>query len=107
VPAFGVGSRTSLALILAALPGVQSPMSKENHYWFRAKRYGLGWGLPCSWQGWTFFLIWLAVLVIAATELMPGQPLIFTLTLAGMALILVVACYIKGEPLSGGSKKTE
>jgi hypothetical protein len=31
-------------------------MGTEKHYWFRAKRYGLGWGLPCSWQGWAFFL---------------------------------------------------
>jgi hypothetical protein len=86
---------------------IQPPMNKENHYWFRAKRYGLGWGLPCSWQGWTFFLIWLAVLVIAAAELMPARPLIFTLALAAMTLILVIACYIKGEPLPGRSKRIE
>jgi hypothetical protein len=80
-------------------------MSTENHYWFRAKRFGTGWGLPRSWQGWTFFLIWLAVLAIAAIELMPGRPLIFTFALAGMAVILVAACYIKGEPLSAGVKR--
>lgn len=82
-------------------------MSTENHYWFRAKRFGLGWGLPCSWQGWTFFIIWLAVLVTAAVKLMPGRAFIFTLVLAGMTLILVLTCYIKGEPLSGGSKGIE
>jgi hypothetical protein len=90
---------------LRVVYGVESLMSKESRYWFRAKRSGLGWGLPCSWQGWTFFLIWLAVLVIAAIELMPGRPLIFTLALAGMTLILVIACYVKGEPLSGVSQK--
>jgi hypothetical protein len=73
-------------------------MSAKNHYWFRAKRYG--WGLPCSWQGWVFFLIWLAVLVVTAVKLMPGRPLVFTLALAGMTLILVLACHIKGEPFS-------
>lgn len=82
-------------------------MSTEKHYWFRAKRFGSGWGLPCSWQGWTFFVIWLALLAIAAVELMPARPLMFTFALAGMALILVAACYIKGEPLSGGSKRIE
>jgi hypothetical protein len=75
-------------------------MSAKNHYWFRAKRYGWGWGLPCSWQGWVFFLIWLAMLAVAAVKLMPGRPLVFTLALAGMTLILVLACYIKGEPFS-------
>jgi hypothetical protein len=75
-------------------------MSAKNHCWFRAKRYGWGWGLPCSWQGWVFFLIWLAVLVVTAVKLMPGRPLVFTLALAGMTLILVLACHIKGEPFS-------
>ena len=77
-------------------------MITKNHYWFRAKRYGLGWGLPCSWQGWVFFLFWLAVLAIAAANLMPRRPLVFTLVLTGMTLILVLVCYIKGEPLPGG-----
>jgi hypothetical protein len=75
-------------------------MSAKNHYWFRAKRFGLGWGLPCSWQGWVFFLIWLAMLVVAAVRLVPRRPLVFTLFLAGMTLILVLACHLKGEPLS-------
>jgi hypothetical protein len=75
-------------------------MSPENPYWFRAKRSGLGWGLPCSWQGWVFFLAWLSGLLVAAIVLMPGRPFAFTLVLSGMTLILVVICYVKGEPLS-------
>jgi hypothetical protein len=75
-------------------------MSPENPYWFRAKRSGLGWGLPCSWQGWVFFLAWLSGLLVAAIVLMPGRPFAFTLVLSGMTLIFVVICYVKGEPLS-------
>jgi len=75
-------------------------MRTERHYWFRAKRSGLGWGLPCSWPGWTFFLLWLVVLAIVAIELMPRRPFLFALALAGMTLLLVATCYIKGEPLS-------
>jgi hypothetical protein len=75
-------------------------MNTESRYWFRAKRSGLGWGLPCSWQGWTFFLIWLCVLVICAVKFIHTRPLIFTLVLAIMMLILVAACYIKGEPIA-------
>jgi hypothetical protein len=71
-------------------------------YWFRRKRLGTGWGLPCSWQGWAFFVIWLAVLLVATIKLMPGRPLAFTLVLAGMAVVLAAVCYIKGEPLSPG-----
>jgi hypothetical protein len=44
------------------------------------------------------------VLGVAAAELMPRRPLMFTLVLTGMTLILVLACYIKGEPLSRGEK---
>ena len=70
-------------------------------YWFRRKRLGIGWGLPCSWHGWVFFVIWLAVLLIATIKLMPGRPLAFALALAAMTSVLVAVCYIKGEPLAG------
>jgi hypothetical protein len=84
---------------------IASYMNTEKRYWFRAKRYGLGWGLPCSWQGWAFFLSWLAVLTVMAIGLMPRRPFLFALALGAMTLILVMVCYIKGEPLSGGSGK--
>jgi hypothetical protein len=76
-------------------------MSISGGYWFRAKRNGLGWGLPCSWQGWAFFLLWLCALALCAFKLMPGRPLMFAMVLGIMTLILVAACYIKGEPLPG------
>jgi len=75
-------------------------MSTENRYWFRAKRYGWGWGLPCSWQGWAFFVVRLTALALAAARLMPGRPVAFTIILAVMTLVLVLVCYFKGEPLS-------
>jgi hypothetical protein len=30
-------------------------MQTERKYWFPAKRYGWGWGIPSSWQGWLVF----------------------------------------------------
>ena len=27
-------------------------MQTERKYWFPAKRYGWGWGMPNTWQGW-------------------------------------------------------
>ena len=38
-------------------------MLESSKYWFRAKRYGWGWGLPCAWQGWAVLTGY--VLVIA------------------------------------------
>jgi hypothetical protein len=75
-------------------------MSSEL-YWFRRKRFGLGWGLPCSWQGWVFFIIWLAAVAFAILHFMPQSPLMFTAALSLLTVILVAVCYIKGEPLSG------
>jgi CHASE2 domain-containing sensor protein len=74
----------------------------KNQYWFRAKRYGWGWGLPCSWQGWAFFIPWLVALGVAARRLMPQHPFQFTIALALLTLLLVLVCYLKGEPLSAG-----
>jgi len=48
----------------------------DNNYWFRAKRYGWGWGLPITWQGWVVFVVCTLV----------------------MSLLLLAICYKKGEP---------
>lgn len=40
---------------------------KEQGYWFKAKKYGWGWGLPLNLKGWLsfglFFAIWLVALL--------------------------------------------
>jgi len=76
-------------------------VSIETNYWFRAKRSGLGWGLPCSWQGWVFFIVWLSILPLAAIRLMPKRPFTFAMVLGLMTIALALVCYIKGEPLDG------
>jgi hypothetical protein len=45
------------------------PMSHKTVYWFKAKRYGYGWGLPGSWQGWAFFVPWLILCMLTVREL--------------------------------------
>jgi len=32
-------------------------MPQEQNYWFPAKRYGWGWGIPVTWQGWAVMAI--------------------------------------------------
>ena len=68
-------------------------------YWFRRKRSGLGWGPPCSWQGWAFFIPWFAAVVWNTLHFMPQQPVAFTIGLALLTVILLAVCAIKGEPL--------
>jgi hypothetical protein len=72
-------------------------MSNEV-YWFRRKRFGWGWGLPSSRQGWAFFIPWLAVLVFVSFHFMPGRPFAFTMAVGALTAILVAVCAVKGEP---------
>ena len=44
-------------------------MSKKKEYWFRAKDYGWGWGLPLTWQGWLSFLTFAVILVCSLSLL--------------------------------------
>ena len=39
--------------------------------WFRVKRYGVGAGLPCSWEGWAVTAAFLAV--IFAVGVLTGE----------------------------------
>jgi len=45
-------------------------MESQRKYWFPAKRYGWGWGIPSTWQGW-LVLGAFAVLVIVGSFLFP------------------------------------
>ena len=74
-------------------------MAQAPRYWFAAKRYGWGWGLPLAWQGWLIYIGWFVVFFggLAALGLrrLPVPHLIFTLV---MVLVLFAVCSWKGEP---------
>jgi hypothetical protein len=42
---------------------------QDKSYWFPAKRYGWGWGVPLCWQGWAVLAAYLAVIVAAGADL--------------------------------------
>lgn len=77
---------------------MSEPLTKK--YWFAAKRYGLGWGLPLTWQGWVtlggYFLLLGATHYIFPPALAPIQ---FSLLVLSETVLLVVICYRTGEPL--------
>jgi hypothetical protein len=78
---------------------MSDPLSHKTVYWFKAKRYGYGWGLPCSWRGWAFFVLWLLLFVATIRELSVGRNPVYTVPLALEAVVLVLVYYWKGEPL--------
>jgi hypothetical protein len=72
--------------------------TERPQYWFRAKRYGLGWGLPLMWQGWVFLLVWAMVLLKGIRDLL-STPSSKRLAFVGvMTILLLIVCYWKGDP---------
>jgi hypothetical protein len=73
-------------------------MPPDTQYWFPAKRYGWGWGLPSTWQGWVVFAGFLA-LVAAGTFVLPQKSLAAYLVYIGVLSVLLCGiCWLKGEP---------
>ena len=70
-------------------------MTDGKSFWFEAKRYGIGWTLPVTWQGWTVVLAYFALLVagLALIET-AGYRLPYIL---GITLALVLIVVVKGE----------
>jgi len=74
-------------------------MPDEKTYWFPAKRYGWGWGLPYVWQGWVVMAIFALLVAFGAVFLLPshGRGAFVGYTVFLCAL-LVAVCWAKGEP---------
>lgn len=74
-------------------------MKRRDEYWFPAKRFGWGWGLPNSWQGWLVLVLYLVALGLLALFLPPAEnePL-FAIGVAVSTAILLAVCWRKGAP---------
>jgi hypothetical protein len=71
----------------------------QKQYWFPAKRYGWGWSLPKTWQGWVVLCGYLALLVAGCLVLPPTQNKIgFIAYVVALSAALCAVCYAKGEP---------
>jgi len=67
-------------------------------FWFPAKRYGWGWGLPTAWQGRVVFGIFFVLVGAGAVVLLPGRsPVAFVVYCILLNLLLVAVCWFKGE----------
>lgn len=70
----------------------------DRKFWFPAKRYGWGWGLPATWQGWVFLVIWAAAFTAGSTALVPQHRALYAAFVVAMTVTLLAVCYAKGEP---------
>jgi drug/metabolite transporter (DMT)-like permease len=71
--------------------------TNEKQIWFRAKKYGWGWGPPCSWQGWVVFAVWLVLLGGGGFFLAPRSTGLFVGYAIFLCIPLFIVLLIKGE----------
>ncbi|MGH8147705.1 MAG: hypothetical protein ACREPY_15415 [Rhodanobacteraceae bacterium] len=50
------------------------------------------------WQGWVVLVVWLIIVLAGAHDLRARGPVALTLFVAAMSGLLLLLCYLKGEP---------
>lgn len=76
---------------------------RSKDIWFPAKKYGVGWGFPITWQGWLVFGSYLALVFVGTVFLVLSKnpiwliPFIFYIFLLSGALIFI--CFKKGAKI--------
>ncbi len=77
-------------------------MENEKTYWFPAKTYGWGWGLPNRWQGWVVMAVFVVMLIGGGVFLLSDSVgvagNIFVAYASLLFTLLVAVCWLKGEP---------
>lgn len=81
-----------------------SPPEKPR-YWFPAKRYGWGWGVPCCWQGWLVIIAYVGLLLAGVFWLLhggreeaPNRLSGFHVWMGAITVAFLLICWLKGEP---------
>lgn len=68
-------------------------MTEEKKIWFPVKRYGYGWGFPCSWEGWVVFIGYIA-LIMEGPELVPQR--YYSAYVIALSIVMIGICMWKG-----------
>nr|WP_321467463.1 hypothetical protein [uncultured Desulfobulbus sp.] len=78
---------------------MQRKGDNKKRCWFPAKRYGYGWGLPKTWQGWLVLIIYLGLTTLGAWRVRGGGDLLWFVPLeAVLTGVFVWIVWKKGEP---------
>jgi hypothetical protein len=74
-------------------------MQTDRKYWFPAKRYGWGWGIPRTWQGWAVIVGFVVLIAVGSTLFPPRTDLAAYLAyVVVLCAILIGICWLTGEP---------
>jgi hypothetical protein len=88
-----VGEGDGIAGVRGAQVSERSRAPNPPRYWFPAKRYGWGWGLPCAWQGWLVLVGYLGLMVGAARLCPPEKSMMgFAAAVLTLSAGLVAIC---------------
>lgn len=72
--------------------------SNDKQYWFPAKRFGWGWGVPTRWQGWVVLVLFAGLVLAGVGTVLPSYGAIGFAAYTGvLTLVLAVICWVKGE----------
>ena len=72
---------------------------KRPEYWFPAKSYGWGWGIPSTWQGWVVLLGYIVAQILLVKYVGPdANPALYFAGVVASSLVFIAICWAKGEP---------
>lgn len=73
----------------------------KNNPWFPKKKYGVGWGLPITWQGWVILLMYILLSILGPSFFSTSslQIPIFLLYFAILTLIFIFIVWKNGEKI--------
>ena len=86
--------------------------SAMKKYWFKRRRYGYGW-VPASWQGWTVFIVYLAVVlanvIVLVVTPFSSELLWFYLTtlITATVAVMIIATQTSPKPKWRWGKKSD
>jgi Gpi18-like mannosyltransferase len=69
----------------------------KDQAWFRAKRYGYGWGLPARWQGWLVSALYSFSIGFLGLRFERSRAIEFATCVIVLTSLLVAVCAWKGE----------
>ena len=70
----------------------------QSDFWFPAKSYGWGWGLPVKWQGWLVVIGYFGLTSLLLKQFKDQRDLQdFLVYFGAITVIFVVVVYMKGE----------
>jgi uncharacterized membrane protein len=73
-------------------------VNDQSTFWFAAKPYGFGWGLPVRWQGWVVLVAYLTLLLGGVYYFKSRRDVVSLLVYVGvLTIVLVAVMAVKGE----------